>query len=277
MDRIRLIASDMDETLLDENSLLPPGFEETVLALEQMGILFVAASGRSLHTLMDMFPTLQDHMAFIADNGGVVYWQGQILDQSLMPPRDYQELARFAHAAGDMGILCGLDCAYIERQFISFASTMERYYTKITYVDDLEQLDVEADKYTVYLPRGDAQRAYDTRYGPAFATRYAVAVSGSTWVDMMNRGVNKGTALRTLGRLRGLNATNMMAFGDTYNDLEMLQTARYGFIMTNGSVDMRKKVPFLAPSHWDQGVMRILRQVLQQGGMVSPEDFMAAH
>ena len=41
----------------------------------------------------------------------------------------------------------------------------------------------------------------------------------------------------------------MMAFGDTYNDAEMLQTVRYGFLMENGSEPLRQKVPFLAPSH----------------------------
>ena len=51
MDRIRLIASDMDATLLDEHSQLPPDFEQVIRALAQQGILFAAASGRPLYTL----------------------------------------------------------------------------------------------------------------------------------------------------------------------------------------------------------------------------------
>ena len=48
MDRIRLIASDMDATLLDEHSQLPPDFEQVIRALAQQGILFAAASGTDL-------------------------------------------------------------------------------------------------------------------------------------------------------------------------------------------------------------------------------------
>lgn len=48
MDHIRLIASDMDATLLDERSQLPPDFAETIRALAGQGILFAAASGLSL-------------------------------------------------------------------------------------------------------------------------------------------------------------------------------------------------------------------------------------
>lgn len=69
----------------------------------------------------------------------------------------------------------------------------------------------------------------------------------------------------------------MMAFGDTYNDAEMLTTAKYGFLMENGSGPLRAQVPFLAPSHREYGVMQVLKQVLRQNGEVSPEDFVKAH
>ena len=57
----------------------------------------------------------------------------------------------------------------------------------------------------------------------------------------------------------------------------MLCTAKYGFLVANGSRDLRDRVPFLAPPHWDQGVVRIMRQVLDQDGWVAPTDFSPAH
>ena len=63
----------------------------------------------------------------------------------------------------------------------------------------------------------------------------------------------------------------------TYNDAEMLQTVRYGFLMENGSEPLRQKVPFLAPSHREAGVMQVLHRVLAQNGCVCPEDFVPAH
>ena len=67
MDRIRLIASDMDATLLDEYSQLPPKFTETIRALAGQGILFAAASGRPLCTLETMFPDLLEEIILIGD------------------------------------------------------------------------------------------------------------------------------------------------------------------------------------------------------------------
>ena len=80
-----------------------------------------------------------------------------------------------------------------------------------------------------------------------------------------------------MGALLSIPADSMMAFGDTYNDAEMLTTAKYGFLMENGSGPLRAQVPFLAPSHRKYGVMQVLKQVLRQNGEVSPEDFVKAH
>lgn len=277
MDRIGLIASDMDFTLLDEHSQLPPGFEQMVLDLEGEGILFAAASGRPLYTLEKMFPTLHDHMAFIADNGGVVRWKDETIYESRMPVEEYRAMARYCHEAGDVGVVCGMECAYVEERYQQYDRVLRKFYTNITYVEDLTALDVAADKYTIYLPRGNAQEAYCKTYGKLYGQRFSVAVAGPNWVDIMNHGVDKGAALRALGRSLGLQPANLMAFGDTYNDAEMLCTAKYGFLVANGSRDLRDRVPFLAPPHWDQGVVRIMRQVLDQDGWVAPTDFSPAH
>ena len=131
-----------------------------------------------------------------------------------------------------------------------------------------------------YLPNNDSQEAFDRTYG-AFHTgnggAFSAAVAGRNWVDVMNPGVHKGAALAKVGALLGIPADSMMAFGDTYNDAEMLTTAKYGFLMENGSGPLRAQVSFLAPSHREYGVMQVLKQVLRQNGEVSSEDFTKAH
>lgn len=277
MDRIRLIASDMDATLLDEHSQLPPDFVPMVKALAGLGIHFAAASGRPLYTLEEMFPTLRREMILIGDNGGAIRWNGKNLYTSEMPPEGWRALACKSRQAGDVAVLCGLESAYVERQYQQYDAVMKQFYTRVEYVDDLTAVTAPADKFTIYLPRDNAQEAFDTLYGPACGPKFSVAVAGKNWVDIMNPGVHKGAALAILGEKLGIPASGMMAFGDTYNDAEMLETARYGFLMENGSLPLRQRVPFLAPPHWEQGVMQVLRQLFAQGGEVCPADFRPAH
>lgn len=275
MDKIRLIASDMDATLLDEHSRLPAGFEQMVRALAALGIRFAPASGRPLYTLEELFPTLRDELVFIGDNGGAIRWHGQDLFTSEMDPAGWRALSAQARAQGDIAVLCGLESAYVERQYQQYDAVMKQFYTRVTYVDRLEVVTAPADKFTLYFPHHDSQQAFDAVYHRWDA--FSVTVAGECWVDIMNAGVTKGAALEVLGRTWGLPPESMMAFGDTYNDAEMLRTAKYGFLVENGSAPLRQSVPFLAPSNREAGVMQILQKVLAQNGLVRPADFTPAH
>ena len=179
-----------------------------------------------------------------------------------------------------MGLLCGLQAAYAEKQDEKYDKVFKNFYTRVEYVDDLTAVEAAADKFTVYLPNDDSQKAFDRIYG-AFHTgnggAFSVAVAGRNWVDVMNPGVHKGAALAKVGALLGIPADSMMAFGDTYNDIEMLEAVGYGFLMENGSPELRSRVPYLAPPNTEYGVARVLQQVLRQKGCVCPADFTKAH
>ena len=145
MDHIRLIASDMDATLLDERSQLPPDFAETIRALAGQGILFAAASGRPLYTLETMFPELLEEIILIGDNSGAARWKGNDLFVSEMPAEGWRQLARSTKQAGDVGLLCGLQAAYAEKRDEGYDAVFKNFYTRVEYVDDLTAVEAAAD------------------------------------------------------------------------------------------------------------------------------------
>ena len=75
---IRLVAVDMDGTLLDDEKNFPPGLDELIDQLEKHGIVFVPASGRQIWTLINMFPE-RVGMTFIGENGAVVMRDGEVI------------------------------------------------------------------------------------------------------------------------------------------------------------------------------------------------------
>ena len=85
---IKLIACDMDGTLLDEDGNLPEGTYDLILELAHAGIRFTAASGRRYDTLRSMFSPVADSMDFVASNGAQVYARGTLVDREV-----------FSHAA----------------------------------------------------------------------------------------------------------------------------------------------------------------------------------
>ena len=277
MDTIRLIASDMDATLLDAHSQLPPDFEATVRALAAEGILFAAASGRPLYKLEEMFAPVLEQTVMVADNGGAVRWRGKDLFVSRMEPEVWHRLVRCGEENGDSFVLCGLESAYLRPCDRPYDAVYRNFYNRITYVEDLNAVEAAVDKFTIYLPQDNAQEVYEKVYGPKFGQELSVAVSGKCWIDITNPGVTKGRAVSDLGTLLGIPVSAMMAFGDTYNDIEMLEAVGYGFLMENGSPELRARVPFLAPPNTEYGVVQVLNKVLAQHGEVSPDDFTKAH
>lgn len=78
---IKLIASDMDGTLLDEHSGVPAETFGLIRELREVGIHFAASSGRRLDTLHEFFAPVVDQMDFVASNGAQVVVSGELIDR----------------------------------------------------------------------------------------------------------------------------------------------------------------------------------------------------
>lgn len=262
---IKLIAADMDHTLLTEDGSLPPGFEELVRRLDRAGIRFAIASGRPMYTLEAFFPDMLDVLVFISDNGAAVGYKGERLFVDRMSPDHCRELTRFTERKTDgSAVICGLDGAYIAKKDELHRSFFEIFFAKMHFVDDLETVTAPANKFTGFFPQRNSEKWYHELFAPQYGARFSVTVGDAYWIDLMNTGINKGTALEWLGERWDIAPQQMMAFGDTYNDKEMLQVAGYSYIMENAAADMRQYAKYVAPSNEDYGVLQIVRQLLGQ-------------
>ena len=92
-----------------------------------------------------------------------------------------------------------------------------------------------------------------------------MVVSGPYWVDVMLKGVSKGTAVAFLQKKLGISREETMAFGDFYNDVEMLQQAEYSFVMENAEEKMKQYGNYTAPKNTDNGVMRMIQKFIFEG------------
>lgn len=82
---IKLIASDIDGTLVNSAKELPPNFDELIEKLKAKGITFTVSSGRSLTALQEQFGKYIDDISIICDNGALIIDKGKILSKSVMP------------------------------------------------------------------------------------------------------------------------------------------------------------------------------------------------
>lgn len=205
---IRLIAADMDGTLLDDDHELHDHFWPLVDELHRQGILFAPASGRQYFNLLERFYDIADEVLFIAENGTFVVHRGVEVSSDCLAPDDVGRLVaaiRGLAASGvDLGaVVCGKRSAYIERSDSAFRAEVDRYYARLTVVDDLyDVVDDEILKVAIY-DFGSSERT--TAPGLAeFRATHQVVVSGRHWVDVMNLTANKGEAIRAVQRTFGI-------------------------------------------------------------------------
>ncbi|MFI6023660.1 Cof-type HAD-IIB family hydrolase [Streptomyces sp. NPDC051287] len=262
---IRLVVTDMDGTLLDDEKRIPAGLWPMLAELRRRGVLFSPASGRQYATLARQFADVADGMVFIAENGTYVVRDGVELSSDVLDQAVAGDLARTVRrlvADGvDVGaVVCGKRSAYVERADEAFLAEVRRYYVEHRVVDDLTAVDDDVIKVALF-DFGPAERTTAPALAP-FAAAHQVVVSGEHWVDVMNRTANKGTALRGLQRELGITPAQTMVFGDYLNDLEMLDAADWSFAMANAHPDVISRARHLAPSNNDDGVLRTVARIL---------------
>ena len=82
--------------------------------------------------------------------------------------------------------------------------------------------------------------------------------SGHGDIDLILPGVNKAHGLTILQEKWGISSDEILAFGDSGNDIEMLAHAYYSYAMENGSEEVKKTARFIAPSNNENGVLEII-------------------
>jgi Cof subfamily protein (haloacid dehalogenase superfamily) len=262
---IRLIACDMDGTLLDDDDAVHDDFWPLVDELHARGITFCPASGRQYYNLLERFEPIADEVIFIAENGTYVVRDGRELSSDCLErdvARALIDVARGLTAGGaDVGaVLCGKTSAWIERTDAPFREEVDKYYHRLQVVDDLDAVDDDVLKVAIY-DFVSSERISAPAYA-GFRDTHQVVVSGEHWLDVMVAGANKGTGLRHIQEALGVTRDQTMVFGDFLNDLEMMDEATYSFAMANAHPVLAERARYRAPGNTDNGVVRTIRHVL---------------
>ena len=139
---IKLIATDMDGTLLNSKNEIQDGFYEVFNKLEEKGIIFAAASGRQYYNLLKRFEGIEDKMMFIAENGTFVVYKGKELVVNALDLNLARELIKVGRNIKDSYvILCGKKSAYIESDDKRLIEQTEKYYERYEIVSDLTKIE----------------------------------------------------------------------------------------------------------------------------------------
>ena len=269
---IKFIATDMDGTLLDKDGRLPPDFFDVFQQLEQRDIMFAAASGRQYYSLLQTFSSVKDRMMFIAENGTLVMHQGKELYSCTIDIDSIHRIIKEARLIeGAHIVLCGKKSAYIETQVPEALEEIKKYYHRCNYVKDLLKVEDEFIKVAICHFDGSQKFVYPS-INAKFDVDHKVVVSAKIWLDVMNINASKGDAIKYLQDKLKFSFEQTMSFGDYFNDIEMLQASFHSYAVENAHEKVKTYARFSAPSNFEHGVMKVIRDHLDLVDLSDPID-----
>lgn len=248
----RLVTSDMDETFLDSNHAIPPANLRALRHMRELGVLFVPSSGRWYSSIMDNFPgearELLEGSYVLSYNGGFINRVGD--PEPLTTCGLSRACAEELYARGrELGLAMHINVAN-GHVFVPDADDDERAYlasiSGVTHVNskdhpDLSFLEGRDIVKILYVNRDfDALQELGASLAPV-AERLGVEVTFSSkrYLEFMPAGVNKGTGLARLAEMLEIPLSEVIAVGDSANDLSMIQAAGLGVGVANVTDDVR--------------------------------------
>ena len=264
----RIVALDMDGTLVDPHGDVPEEFWPVLEEAKTKNMVIAPASGRQLATLQDMFAG-RGIDTFIAENGGVVWHRGDIIATKPMDKATVDVLLRAVAASKSPvhPVACTPEFAFVAQNTPEHpCQEISKYYHSRRPVPSL--IDAVADfagpaiKVSLFVET-DAEKD-GLPLTETAASGHTIAVSGAQWVDVMSPDTNKGNALKSLADSLGIDITQTAAIGDYLNDYDMLVTAGTAVAMANGHDKLKAIADIIAPSNADHGAITQIKEWLAQ-------------
>ncbi len=262
---IRLIASDIDGTLLPEGTTqIPERLFTLIKELKKKGIYFAAASGRGYASVSSLFAPVLNDIIVLVENGGYAMMDGKDLFQLSLPDEVVDELIDFTRMDDTLrfSMIAGPYMQYTECEDEEFKRKLEQGYgVHYEKVKDLKNIPDKAILKCAMYASGDAAD-HARKVQKLFGDRASIAASGAHWVDVNPLGADKGTGLRNLQKMLGISHEETMAFGDNLNDITLLEAAYYSYAVEEARPETKEAARFSAGSLYDNGVIRVIEDLL---------------
>ena len=272
---IRVIATDMDGTLLDPKGQLDlPRLEKILDKLDQCDIRFVIATGNEVHRMRQLLGHLAERVVLVVANGARIFennellqaqtWDDAMVDRALAHFKGRECQDQFVVTAMNGGFVKE-GTVFTELDKFMTPEMIEKLYQRMQFVDEFDSNlfgGVLKMSMVVGEERSDSvlQEINDLFDGHVRAVS-----SGYGCIDILQDGIHKAWGLEELLKRWNLKPEQIMAFGDSENDIEMLELAGISYAMENAEDRVKEIATEVAPANSQAGVYQVLENWLEKG------------
>lgn len=269
----RLIALDLDGTLLDNQKRLPERNRKALEACISRGIYVVPCTGRTAAGIPEAVREIPGIRYAITVNGGMLVdmQENKVLDEKLLEPSTVVEIYEMLE---EYHVMCD---AYIQGDGFSERycfEHMDEYAVPDLVQELVRKTRVPIDNMKEYIRKrncmvdklnlffDDGKQRLQVRKRLDERGDILVSSSFTFNLEVNGPGASKGEGILRLAQILGVKPEETMAFGDGENDLSMMEKAGIGIAMENGEVSLKNKADYIAPCNDDAGVGQMLEKMV---------------
>ena len=262
--RPRLVALDVDGTLLTSDHRLTPDTVEAIARVRRQGVAVVLVTSRppiAVHPILSALGMHGPEAAFVGSQGALTGWYSgdgelHVLHQHPMALASARAAIAVAAAAG-LAVNWYTGTQWLVRQLDERVAREAEVVGCRPEVVVLEEQASGPDKLLLIAPADD--RAVLDEVARAMPTDLRAQTSNPTYLEVTRADVDKAAALAAHCAARGIPARSVVAMGDGRNDLGMLAYAGTAVAPANAHPEVRAAAGLLTASNDDDGVARALR------------------
>ncbi len=259
------VVFDLDDTLLRDDLTISDRTVATLRDLSARGVRIVPASGRAMMSMKPFVDQLACTPLFLACNGAEI-WDSttfRVLHQELFSRDLGREIAAFGKRHG-----CYSQTYTVDRFFYNEECKWSVQYAASSMlqgelVGDLEEYIQEPRCKILMMDEPEKISAMLAEARELFQGRVSVTCSKPWFLEFNPVNATKGIALQRAAEYLKMDVKRFLAFGDSLNDLSMLQAAGRGVLMANGRTDLRDLCDDVCGTNQEDGVALYLERVFE--------------
>lgn len=267
MTQYKMLATDLDDSLLNDRYEISEADREAIIRAAGAGVKVVLATGRMFRSALPYALELGLDTPLVTYQGAFVKFPegGKVLYNRPVPFETAIDLLEMVTAAGYHTNI------YLDDNLLVEKITKEsRVYQEISGIEP-----VVAGNLVRYLRgvRGDPTKILIVstsenidklwaELGGYFGERLYITKSKPIFLECMHPQSNKGRALKAVADYYGIIPRDIIAVGDSYNDLEMIRFAGLGVAVANAGEEVKKSAGFVTLSNNDGGVARVIERFI---------------
>ena len=272
---IKIIATDMDGTLLDPRGQLDlPRLEKILDKLDHRGVRFVIATGNEVHRMRQLLGHLAERVVLVVANGARIFennellqaqtWDDAMVDRALDHFKGRECQDQFVVTAMNGGFV-KKGTVFTELDKFMTPEMIEKLYQRMNFVDEFDpNLFGGVLKMSMVVGEERSESVLQ-EINDLFDGHVRAVSSGYGCIDILQDRIHKAWGLVELLKRWNLKPEQIMAFGDSENDIEMLELAGISYAMENAEEAVKRVATKVAPANSRAGVYKVLENWLERG------------